>query len=154
MDKISVLLAAKKESMSGLLRNVLGREEWIDVVGECSDRELLVAQAEKLNPSIVILDESLSGKHLSTCEEIMHVCPGIRVVLLGSGGKSPRFAYPEDQDKDIIESPKHTRMMGFLETVTVDSNPSQLVNAINGWRKFSGKLNVDARGGERECLIL
>lgn len=83
MKKICVLLADDHLVVRKGLRSILGRQAWIEVVGEAADGHEAVALAEALNPDVVIIDVTMPHLNgIDATAQIVKRNPKVGVVIL------------------------------------------------------------------------
>ena len=83
MDQIRVLIADDYEPFRRGLRAMLQSETDITVVGEAADGQVALAQAEALQPDVVLMDLKMPGMNgLEATRRILHTSPHIRVLML------------------------------------------------------------------------
>ncbi|MEM9557266.1 MAG: response regulator transcription factor [Acidobacteriota bacterium] len=78
--KIRVLLADEHDE--GQLSELVNAQEDMELIGRVTKGELVVTEACRLGPDVVVLDLSLPGAGLRALEQIADVRPNIRVVVL------------------------------------------------------------------------
>ena len=82
---IRILIADDHEVVRLGLRSLLGREKAIEIVGEAATAEEAVAQAERLQPTVVLMDVRLPDRSgIEACREIRAAAPDTRVIMLTS----------------------------------------------------------------------
>ncbi len=83
MDQIRVLIADDYEPFRRGLRAMLESETDITVVGEAADGQGALAEAEALQPDVVLMDLKMPGMNgLEATRRILHTSPHIRVLML------------------------------------------------------------------------
>ena len=83
MDQIRVLIADDYEPFRRGLRAMLQSETDITVVGEAADGQGALAEAEALQPDVVLMDLKMPGMNgLEATRRILHTSPHIRVLML------------------------------------------------------------------------
>jgi PAS domain S-box-containing protein len=81
--KVRVLLADDHPTLRRGLRELLGREPWIEVVGEAATGEDAVRQAEALAPDVVVMDLAMPVMDgLEAMRRITAAGDGVRVLAL------------------------------------------------------------------------
>lgn len=80
---ISVLICDDVEEIRILLGRVVELEPGLRVLGEAADGEQAIAQAERLQPDVILLDLSMPVKTgLDALPEIKAVAPNAKVIVL------------------------------------------------------------------------
>lgn len=80
---VGVLICDDVESMRVLLRVVVGLRPGLHVVGEAEDGEQAIAEAERLQPNVILLDLSMPRRTgLDALPEIKRVAPEAKVIVL------------------------------------------------------------------------
>ena len=83
MDQIRVLIADDYEPFRRGLRAMIQSETDITVVGEAADGQGALAEAEALQPDVVLMDLKMPGMNgLEATRRILHTSPHIRVLML------------------------------------------------------------------------
>ncbi len=128
---VSVLLADDHPLVRRGLRNLLEAEPDISVVGEAEDGLQVVQLAEKLRPSVMVVDlmmPNLNG--LEVIREVRHRSPHTRAIVLSM----------QRADPYIVEAFR----LGAVGYVLKDSAPGEVVYAIRqallGTKYLSPKL--------------
>ena len=101
---IRLLLVDDHEVVRMGLRALFNRTETVEVVGEADSTASAVAEAVRLQPTVVLLDLRLpDGTGVEACREILEHCPDTHVVFLTS------FA-----DEDAVLSTTLAGAKGYL----------------------------------------
>jgi two-component system, chemotaxis family, chemotaxis protein CheY len=80
---ITVLICDDEAAMRSLLNVVIDRREGMSVAGEASDGTESIAQAERLQPDVILLDLAMPRMTgLEALPEINRVAPNAKVVIL------------------------------------------------------------------------
>ena len=83
MEQIRVLIADDYAPFRRGLRAMLQSEADIMVVGEVADGQAALAQAEALQPDVVLMDLKMPGMNgLEATRRILHTSPHIRMLML------------------------------------------------------------------------
>jgi DNA-binding NarL/FixJ family response regulator len=83
MDPIRILIADDHQPFRRGLRAMLNSETDLDVVGETETGQATVAQAETLQPDLVLMDLNMPGFNgLEATRRILHTSPHIRILVL------------------------------------------------------------------------
>ncbi len=86
---IGVLICDDAEALRALLVVVVDLHEGMHVIGEAENGERAIAEAERLQPDVILLDMSmpvLTG--LDALPEIKSVAPGAKVIVLSGFASS------------------------------------------------------------------
>jgi NarL family two-component system response regulator LiaR len=82
-EKIKVLIADDHALLREAMRNLLDRQEDIEIVGEASDGEEAVKLSSRLKPDIAIMDIVMPKMNgLEASREIKKVSPGTAIIIL------------------------------------------------------------------------
>lgn len=84
-----VLICDDVEAVRGLLAMIVKWRPGLRVVGEAEDGDQAIAQAERLQPDVILLDLSMPRKTgLDALPEIRRVAPNAKVVVLSGFAES------------------------------------------------------------------
>ena len=84
---IKVMIADGHPIMRDGLREVLGRADDLEVVGEAADGDAAVKLAASTQPDVVIMEAVLPGKDgIDACREIKEMLPDTQVLILTASG--------------------------------------------------------------------
>jgi DNA-binding NarL/FixJ family response regulator len=120
MQSISVVIADRGKSARTTCRSVLEFEKGIQVVGEAASGLDAVTAAERLQPSILLLDLGLfNGDGPSLLPVIRRKSPGTRVLLLTD----------EAPEAPTLEALSHGAR-GYLERATLRTHLPRAVRAV------------------------
>jgi DNA-binding NarL/FixJ family response regulator len=90
MKKITVLLADDNQPVLGDIREMLERENNLEVVGEAGNGRQAVAMVKKLRPALVLMDVAmplLNG--LQATRQILKAVPATKVLMLSVHDHKP-----------------------------------------------------------------
>jgi DNA-binding NarL/FixJ family response regulator len=79
-----VLLADHHPSTLWALRSLVGGQQGLTVIGEVTEAESLLTQAEALQPDLVLLDWGLPGRPADLIERLHAIDPRPRVMAMSS----------------------------------------------------------------------
>ena len=136
-DQVRILLADEQSLFREAVRVVLESEPDLRVVAEARDGAQALAEAERLEPDVALVDAGLPNTDgLQATSEIRARVPGCRVLVLGT------------QEDDLLT------LVGALESgatgyLTKDNSPSVLLEAIRKVDKPALVYKVLAAG--RKC---
>jgi len=81
--RIRLLLAEDQSLVRGALKALLEMEDDLQVIAEVADAETAVADTERLQPDICILDiEMPGGGGLAAAERLRSLCPEVKVLIV------------------------------------------------------------------------
>jgi NarL family two-component system response regulator LiaR len=127
-ERIRVLIADDHTLVRRGLRALLGEHAEIEVVGEARDGREAVAQAEALQPDVILMDVVMPGMDgIEAIREITTRRPGARILVLTS------FA-GDDQVFPAIKA-------GALGYLLKDSSPQELFHAICSTHRGESSLH-------------
>lgn len=82
---IKLFLAEDHHVMRAALRSLLSREPDIEVVGEAADGRELLAEVERLQPDIVLMDAEMPAHDPAQAVEWLHEhCPQVKTLVLSA----------------------------------------------------------------------
>lgn len=85
MDTIRILLADDHPVVRDGVRDRIGREKDLNVVGEAADGEETIRQAQRLRPDVVLLDVAMPGPGAVTVmEALREALPNVKVLVLSA----------------------------------------------------------------------
>lgn len=114
---IQVLIVDDQAIVRKGIRALLAEVDYVQVVGEASDGEEAVAQAQDFSPDVILMDLVMPGVDgIEAIRRITHCCEKIRVLVLTS------FA----SDDKVFPAIK----AGALGYLLKDSEPADLLQAI------------------------
>jgi len=126
---IRLLIAEDQTLLRGALRDLLMRDEDLDVVAECSRGDEVLTMARQHRPDVAVLDIDLPGLDgLSAAGQLKASLPDVRVLILTVFGR-PGY----------LRRAMENGAMGFL---LKDTPPAELVEAIK--RTAKGERVVDS----------
>ena len=80
---VTVLICDDMPGYRSLLQLVIGEHEGLTVVGEAADGNEAIAQAELLQPDVILLDLSMPHRTgLEALPDLNRVAPGAQVIVL------------------------------------------------------------------------
>src|ERR1051326_696686 len=115
---LSLLIVDDHEVVRVGLRTLLGLVPGLQVVGDAGTASTAVAECQRLQPDIVLLDIRLPDRSgVEVCHELLSVCPKVRVVFLTSYaddetvlsalvGGAHGYVLKEGSNKALIEAIK------------------------------------------------
>lgn len=117
MHKLRVLLADDHALMRAGTREILEREDDLEVVGEAADGEQTIVLAERLTPDVAVVDIAMPQPDgIQAAKEIKKRCPSTAVLIL--------TAYDDDE---YVFALLEAGAEGYL---LKNARPSELVDAI------------------------
>lgn len=126
---IRLLLAEDQTLLRGALRDLLMRDDELDVVAECSRGDEVLPMARQHHPDVAVLDIDLPGLDgLTAAGQLKNALPDVRVLILTVFGR-PGY----------LRRAMENGAMGFL---LKDTPPAELVEAIK--RTARGERVVDS----------
>jgi len=92
---VRVFVAAHVRLYREALAEILAREEGLEIVGACGDREEILARVAELGPDVVLLDPA-AAESIALIRELAALVVGVKVVALASSeAESEVIAYAE-----------------------------------------------------------
>ena len=80
---VGVLICDDQESMRALLEIIIELRPGLHVVGEAEDGDQAIAQAQRLQPDVILLDLSMPRRTgLDALPELKRVAPNAKVIVL------------------------------------------------------------------------
>ena len=131
---ITVLICDDAPAMRSLLGIVIALRDGMSLVGEAADCESAIAQAELLQPDVILLDLSMPHRTgLEALAQINRVAPAAKVIILSG------FAESIIEDDLLGNSVACYLQKGI--------KPDEIIAAIEG--AVAGKTLSNKNGGER-----
>jgi DNA-binding NarL/FixJ family response regulator len=105
---IHVLIADSQAQVRFALRTLLGHQPRLEVVGEATTAEELLAQAERTQPDLVLLHWRLSETGQDVVQTLHQTCPGLRVLVLSARPETRQDALASGADAFVckMDSPE------------------------------------------------
>ena len=128
MDPIKILIADDHQPFRRGLRAMLNSESDLEVVGETETGQATVAQAETLQPDLVLMDLNMSGFNgLEATRRILHTSPHIRILVLTMA-----------EDDESVFAALRAGARGFLVKGALKADVLRAIRAVyNGDAIFS-----------------
>lgn len=128
MEPIRILIADDHQPFRRGLRAMLNSETDLEVVGETETGQATVAQAEILQPDLVLMDLNMPGFNgLEATRRILHTSPHIRILVLTMA----------DDDKSVFAALR-AGARGFLVKGALKADVLRAIRAVyNGDAIFS-----------------
>ena len=80
---ITILLADDHQLMRQGLRELIGKQLGMTIVGETADGDQTVRTARKLMPNVIVMDVGMAGLNgIEATRQILAECPSIRILAL------------------------------------------------------------------------
>ncbi|MEO0826418.1 MAG: response regulator transcription factor [Cyanobacteria bacterium J06639_16] len=138
-NPIRVLLVDDEEIVRYGLSAILRCEPLVKVVGEACDGQAAIAQAQALQPDVILMDISMPGiDGLTATQEIYQAQPQIKILILTT----------HDDDEYLTEAMQHGAV-GYLLKNTPPEDFIQIIQATHkGYIQFSPCL------GQKLCQHL
>ena len=126
ISEIAVLICDDAQAMRLLLKIVIGLRAGMRVVGEAADGDEAIAQAELLQPDVILLDLAMPRRTgLEALPELGRVAPDSKVIILSG------FAASIVEDEVVAHG-----MAGYLQKGT---DPDAILDAIES--AAAGKMS-------------
>jgi DNA-binding NarL/FixJ family response regulator len=126
MKKITVLLADDSQLVCRDIREMLERENDLEVVGEARNGREAVALAKKIRPALVLMDVAmplLNG--LQATRQILKAVPATKVLMLSV-----------HDDKVYVEEALKSGAMGYLIKHTAINNLCRAIRQVHKGKTF------------------
>ena len=110
-----VLLADDHAQVRWALRTVIGEEPGLTVVGEVSDAENLISQAQALHPDLILLDWEMAGPLVDDLLSSLHALKRQpRVIVLSQRPESEATALAAGSDAFVSKADPPERLLSAL----------------------------------------
>ena len=126
MKRITVLLADDNTLVRRDIREILEREDDLEVVGEAKNGHQAVAMVKKLRPALVLMDIAmplLSG--LQATRQILKAAPATKVLMLSA-----------HSDDEYVEEAAKSGAMGYLIKHTAVDSLCQAIREVHKGNTF------------------
>lgn len=134
--KIRVMIADDHQEQG--VRTLIAAQEDMEVVGEVTEGEQVVADACRLSPDIVVMDLSLAGAGLRALEQLSDARPDIRVVVMAV-----------HEDISLLRTVLAVGSLGYVVSKTARAELVAVVRKIAQGRGYvdvpTGGLPMDPR---------
>jgi len=151
---IRVLIVDDHEVVREGLRSLINRREGLTVVGEASSVETAVAEAERTQPDVVIMDVRLpDGTGVEACRDIREARPDTKVIMLTS------YADEEAVFASIVAGAsgyllKQTRGQALADAITTVARGESLLDPAVTSKVMERVRNAGARRQDDELSTL
>ncbi|SHH97013.1 AAA family ATPase [Clostridium grantii] len=110
MDIIKVFIADKNSDHNIDLRAYFSKSKRIEIVGECSDGNLVVKSCKEMKPDVAIIDKDLSGQDGFAITKILtSIMPNIIVIIsCNKSGIDNMKSAMTSGARDLVEKPLNT----------------------------------------------
>jgi len=111
-----VLLADDQAQVRSALRLLLTQEPGLSVVGEATEAQALLAQAEAIRPDVVLLDWELPG--LQAADPLFTLrarCPGLKVIVLSGRPEARQAALAAGADVFVSKGDPPERLLAAVD---------------------------------------
>jgi len=163
MEQIKVLLADDKEIFREGLARLLGEQEQIEVVSQCSNGKQAIEKAEETEPDVVLIDNNISDCDSSKAiQQINESFPKIKVAMLtDSKGEDTLFSAIEAgatgylvKDMKVIDLVKSIDLIAKGEVVVSSPLAGKLVDKVASTKAKEAEAKNNLSGRETEILKL
>jgi DNA-binding NarL/FixJ family response regulator len=118
VERIGVLVCEDSPPMRALLHAMVTLREGMSIIGEAADGNEAIAQAELLQPDVVLLDLAMPNRTgLEALPEINRVAPDAKVIILSG------FAASIVEDDDVVAH-------GMVDYLQKGVEPEEILSAI------------------------
>ena len=132
MTRVTVVIAGRARASRAACRSLLDRHKDIRVVGEAGSGLETASAAEKLKPSVLLLDMSLMDGDVTALLAVLgRKTPRTRVLLLVGGAPKPR----------VLDALSHGAR-GYLEPRTMRTFLPRAVRAVNAGEAWVSRKMV------------
>lgn len=151
---IRVLIVDDHEVVREGLRSLINRREGLTVVGEASSVETAIAEAERTQPDVVIMDVRLpDGTGVEACRDIREARPDTKVIMLTS------YADEEAVFASIVAGAsgyllKQTRGQALADAITTVARGESLLDPAVTSKVMERVRNAGARRQDDELSTL
>lgn len=112
---MQILLADNQPKVRFGLRVLLKRQPGLEVVGEATNAEELLAQAEATCPDLVLLGWHLSGlKEVDLLLKLRSICPQLRVIALSGWPEERQAALDAGADAFVCKCDPPERLLAAI----------------------------------------
>lgn len=116
-----VLIADEVPAVQAALRVLLEQQPGIEVVGEATDAEELLAQAESTRPDVVLLGWDLQARATADLlSALRRLCPASYVIALGSRPDARQTALDAGADAFVSKADPPERLLAAINEYKQD----------------------------------
>lgn len=113
MRKIRVLLASRPKMLSDVVRNMIGRQPDMEVVGEVLDPLSLLVAVRATPVEVVIFTPLDASEEPHICSQLLTEHPQLKIVTLTAKSEAA-YLYELGSRKQRIEEPCEQSILGAL----------------------------------------
>ena len=111
-----ILLGDERPKVRFALRVLLERQPGLEVAGEASDAGGLLAQAEKVNPDLVLLGWELPGLvAVGSLTALRRICPNVSVIALSGRPEARRVALSAGADAFVSKADPPEQLLAAID---------------------------------------
>jgi len=111
-----ILLGDDQLRVRFALRVLLERQPGLEVVGEASDAENLLAQAELVDPDLVLLGWELPGLATAgSLSALRRICPRVSVIALSGRPEARQVALSAGADAFVSKADPPERLLAAID---------------------------------------
>lgn len=124
--KIRILVADDHDIVRAGLKSLLERQEDIEIIGEAADGRQAVSLAERLRPSLIVIDIAMPQLNgIDAAAQILRRDPEIKIIILSMYG-----------DEEFLVRALAAGVKGYLLKDDVQADLLRAVRAVSAGRSF------------------
>ncbi len=113
MRKIKVLLASRPKMLSDVVRNMIGRQPDMEVVGEVLDPQSLLVTVRATPAEVIIVTTLEANDEAHICSQLLAEHPQLKIVTLSAKNEAA-YLYESGSRKKRIEEPCEQTILDAL----------------------------------------
>lgn len=112
-----IFIADRQTATHSALRMLLASEPDIDIVGEASNKEELLARIESVQPDVLLIDWELTGRMAALVSRLRQAASTVKIIALSSRPEAQKEALRLGVDAFVSKGESPVRLLSTLRTI-------------------------------------
>lgn len=112
-----IFIADRQTATHSALRMLLASEPDIDIVGEASNKEELLARIESVQPDVLLIDWELTGRMAALVSRLRQAASTVKIIALSSRPEAQKEALRLGVDAFVSKGESPARLLSTLRTI-------------------------------------